>query len=99
QDDDRLAVEPDLLGVPFGVVLDERPRGAEAGAVDEKINIRTEISDLGLERGGVGCKIALHRSRGGREVPGERLEAVRPARDQEELVAALCELAGELLTD
>ena len=57
--DDRLAVDPHHLGVAaLGSIVDEAAVGAEAGVVDEQVDLDAELGDLGRERGGVGAEVA-----------------------------------------
>jgi len=86
--DDRLAVDADLLGVAARIVFHERPRGPEAGVVDEQLDVEAELRDAP----GKGCRvpgeIAGDDVRLGRKLAGQLLEALGSAGDQDQVVAA-----------
>ena len=97
--DDGLAIDADNLCLALRVEFQEAAPEAEAGVVDEVIDLDPELLDLGRQLGRLGDEIALdHVCRGG-ELLGELLEAVLAAGDQDQVVAAGRELAGELLAD
>ena len=77
----------------------KRAVGAEAGVVDQQLDLDTELGDPGGQRGGVGAEVAAEHAGLGGQLGGERLEAVGAAGDEDEVVAARGELAGELLAD
>ena len=44
--DDRLAVDPDHLGLALGVEVQEAAAEAEAGVVDQEVDVDAELRDL-----------------------------------------------------
>ena len=91
---------PDLLGVARRVVVEERARGAEAGVVDQQVDLDSELRDLVAQRGGLGREVAGdQRGPSVGSSAGELLQPVGAAGDQDQVVAAGGELAGELFAD
>ena len=90
---------PHLLGVARRVVLQERAGGAEAGVVDQQLDLDAELGDPLRQRRRVGGEVAGDDVRVGRKLGGEALQAVGPAGDQHQVVPAGGELAGELLAN
>ena len=81
------------------VELEEAAAEAEAGVVDQQVHVDAELLDLARELGRLGGEVAVDDVGRGRELLGELLEPVLAAGDQDQVVAAAGELAGELLAD
>src|SRR3954451_14544385 len=96
---DSLAVEAHLLGLACGVVLDERAGGAEAGVVDEEIDLDPQLVDPLGERCCIGGEIAGDHLGVGGELASKALEAIGSAGHQDEIVAASGELARKLFAN
>ena len=77
----------------------KRPWVPKPGVVDQQVDLDAELGDPRGQRGRVGSEVAAEDVGGGGQLGGERLEAVGAAGDEDEVVAALGELAGELLAD
>ena len=97
--DDRLAVDPHLLGIAAGIVVQERARGAEARVVDQQVDLDSELRDPVAQRGGIGGEVAGDGVGFGRELGGEPLQPVGATGDQHQVVAAGGELARELFAN
>ena len=99
EDHDGLAVDPDHLGLALDGKVGEAAAEAEAGVVDEQVDLDTELVDLALQLPRVDSQVVDDHVGGDRQGVRERLEAVGATGDQDELVAPLGELPGELLAD
>ena len=97
--DDRLAVEPDLLGVARRVVLEERAGGAEAGVVDEQADVDAELLDLSGSEPAPSARSQATTWASVGSSAGELLQAVGAAGDKDDVVAPRGELARELFAN
>ncbi len=73
EDDDRLAVDPDHLRLALGGELGEAAAEAEAGVVDQEVDVGAEGRDLPGELVGVRAEIAGDDVGGDRELVGQLL--------------------------
>ena len=99
EDDDGLAVDAHLLDLALEVEVDEVSVGAEACVIDQQVDVGPELGDLAYERAGLGGEVTGDDLGGPGELAGELLEALATPRDPAQGVAAVGELARELLSD
>jgi hypothetical protein len=97
--DDGLAVDAHLLDLAVSVELHEASVGAEPGVVDEQVDAEPEVGDLAGKRASLGGEVAGNDMGGAVKALGEGLEPIAATGDEDEVVPAGGELAGELLTD
>ena len=98
--DDRLAVDADLLRVASASSISTKgPWVPKPALLTSRSIVEAERVDLARGSCGVGAEVAGDDVGVGRQLGGELLEPVGTAGDEDEVVAARRELAGELFAD